>query len=182
MKTNSPGALSQLKYAVVVLCIASGCSVYMEATRPTPVDLAKFTPGESRLSVIEQVGAPVTTTRNEAGNTCDLHLLYLTGYGNTVKVPLAILEGGADFFTLGLAEIILSPTESITRNEKKPVWFCYQKDSLLRVTVARSQGETAAPSPSPGESSPTPSATPSEIATPTPSPIAAPASSGPPLQ
>jgi hypothetical protein len=29
----------------------------------------------------------------------------------------------------------------------QPVWFCYKNDSLLRMTVARAQGETAAPSP-----------------------------------
>jgi hypothetical protein len=155
----------------------------MEATRPTPVDLAKFTPGESRLSVIEQIGAPVTTTENQGGNTCDLHLLYITGYGNVVKVPLAILEGGADFFSLGLAENILSPTESITRNEKKPVWFCYKNDSLSRVTVASSQsGNSAAlppPSVTPSETPASTSPTPAVTATPTASPTPTPAPSGP---
>jgi hypothetical protein len=169
MNKHSYGTLSQLKYLFFVLCIAGGCSVYMEATRPTPVDLAEFTPGESRLSVLEDVGAPVTTTKDHDGNTCDLHLLYITGYGDPVKVPLAILEGAADFFTIGLAEIILSPTESVTRNEKKPVWFCYKNDSLLNVTVASSPSESAtaspAPSATPGETSVSPS--PTASATPT---------------
>jgi hypothetical protein len=178
MKMHSRNTPSWLKYFLFVLCLTSGCSVYMEATRPTPVDLAKFTPGESRLSVLEQVGAPVTTTKDRNGSTCDLELLYITGYGAPVKVPLAILEGAADFFSIGLAEIILSPTESVTRNEKKPVWLCYKNDSLLTVTVASSQSETAAASPSPSatpteasaSASPTASATTTATASPSPTP------------
>jgi hypothetical protein len=162
----------RLHYSVFLLCIAAGCSPYMEATRPTPVDLSQFTPGQSRRSVLEQTDVPVTTTKAADGESCDLHLLYLHGYGTAAKVPIAILEGAADFFSIGLAEIILSPTESLTRNEKKPVWFCFKNDSLTSVTVASSQTETAAGSSSPGvtpiePSEPGTSAA-SPVATPTP--------------
>jgi hypothetical protein len=184
MKVRSRSGLWRLKYLLLVLSIAGGCSVYMEATRPTPVDLAKFTPGESRLLVIGEIGAPVTTTRDHDGNTCDLHLLYITGYGAPVKVPLSVLEGAADFFTAGLAEIVLSPTESITRNEKKPIWFCYKNDSLVSVTVAsaRSEGAAASPTPTalPSAAAPSASPTPSATSTPAPSPSPTPVPSAPP--
>ncbi len=173
MKKHLRNQVSHLRYLVLVLCIVSGCSPYMEATRPTPVDLSTFTPGESRESIIEQTGAPVTTTKDAAGETCDLHLLYTTGYGTAVKVPLAVLEGAADFFSAGLAEIILSPTESITRNEKKRVWFCFKNDSLTTVTVESSKTETADASSSTG-------ATPSDSPmTPTSAPTQAPSTATP---
>ena len=35
----------------------------MEATRPTPTDLEKFHPGDSRTSVEEDLGAPVDTSK-----------------------------------------------------------------------------------------------------------------------
>lgn len=176
MKMHLRSRVSHLRYLVLVLCIVSGCSPYMEVTRPTPVDLAKFTPGQSRLSTLEQTGAPVTTTTDAQGVTCDLHLLYITGYGTPVKVPIAVVETAADFFTLGLAEIIMSPTESLTRNEKKRVWFCFKNDSLSSVTVESSKTETA-------DASSATSATPTEPsanAWPTASPTAAPNASSSP--
>jgi len=182
MKKRHPrDRFSHFRYLVFGLCIAAGCSPYMEVTRPTPVDLAIFTPGQRRLSTLEETGAPVTTTTDAQGATCDLHLLYIAGYGTPVKVPLAILETAADFFTVGLAEIIMSPTESITRNEKKPVWFCFKNDLLTSVTVATAQTETADASSSPGvtpdERSATGTPTASIAATPTVSPSPTPTAS-----
>jgi hypothetical protein len=150
---------SRLRHIVLVLCFVSGCSVYMEATRPTPVDLAKFQPGESRSSVTQELGLPVTTSKGATGTSCDLYLLYTRGYGVAGKAPIAVGELAADVFTIGLAEIVLSPTEAVTRNEKRTVWFCYQNDALVSVTVKSAAAETSTPVPS--ESS-----TPTDLATP----------------
>jgi len=148
----------------------------MEATRPSPVDLAKFHPGDSRTSVEEKLGSPVDTSKGAGGNSCDLYLLYLRGYGTWGKVPIAIVESAADFFTIGLAEIVLSPTEAVTRNERRPVWFCYQNDALLSVTPKSAETATptpATPTPSPASASPSPTGylastpVPSEYPTPT---------------
>ena len=156
---------------LVLLCAISGCSVYMEATRPTPTDLAKFQPGDSRISVEEKLGSPVDTSKGESGDSCDLYLLYLRGYGTAGKVPIAVAESAADFFTLGLAEIVLSPTEAVTRNEKRPVWFCYQNDALVSVTPKSAESATPTPTPetpTPPPSSAIPSPTASLAATPVP--------------
>ena len=161
---------------LVLLCAISGCSVYMEATRPSPIDLEKFRPGDSRTSVMEELGSPVDTSKGAGGDSCDLYLLYLRGYGTAGKVPIAIVESAADFFTIGLAEIVLSPTEAVTRNEKRPVWFCYQNDALLSVTPKSAESGTptpTTPTPSPASASPSPTASlastpvPSESPTPT---------------
>jgi len=153
----------------------------MEATRPTPIDLEKFHPGDSRTSVMEQLGSPVDTSKGSGGDSCDLYLLYLRGYGTAGKVPIAIVESAADFFTIGLAEIVLSPTEAVTRNEKRPVWFCYQNDALLSVTPKSAESGTptpTTPTPSPASASPSPTAslasTPVPSANPTPTGLATP--------
>ena len=178
-----PDVSLRLKYIVLLLCVLSGCSVYMEATRPSPIDLGKFHPGDSRASVTDQLGAPVTSSTGAGGTSCDLYLLYITGYGYGGKVPLAVAEAAADVFTIGLAEIVLSPTESVTRNEKKQVWFCYQNDALLSVTAqsaSASPSPTATPTPSAESANGSPAATlastPVLSASPTPSGLATPAS------
>lgn len=163
----------RLKYVVLVVCVVSGCSVYMESTRPSPVELGKFQPGDSRTAVMEQLGSPVTTSKTADGTSCDLYLLYLRGYGYGGKVPIAIAEAGADVFTIGLAEIVLSPTEAATRNEKKPVWFCYQNDALLSVTPKSAESgtptSTSTPTSTPSPASASPSPTTSIESTPIPS-------------
>ena len=171
----------RLKHIVLVLCLVSGCSVYMESTRPTPINLEKFPPGDSRTTVMEELGSPVTTSKSADGTSCDLYLLYIRGYGYAGKVPIAIAESAADFFTIGLAEIVLSPTEAATKNEKKPVWFCYQNDALLSVTPKSAESVTPAPptpTPSPASASPSPAAslasTPVPFESPTPTNLATP--------
>src|SRR5579862_4413359 len=159
----------RLKNVVLVLCLVSGCSIYMESTRPTPLDLGKFQPGDRRISVMEKLGSPVTTSKGAEGNSCDLYLLYLTGYGIAGKAPIVVGEAAADFFTIGLAEIVLSPTEAATRNEKKPVWFCYQNDALVSVTQKSAETASSTPTPIPSEESTSPSAATSLAATPAPS-------------
>jgi hypothetical protein len=165
----------RLRQILLVLCFVSGCSVYMEATRPTPVDLGKFHPGDSRSSVTEELGSPVTTSKGDGGTSCDLYLLYTKGYGIAGKAPIAVGELAADVFTIGLAEIVLSPTEAATRNEKRTVWFCYQNDALLSVTVKSAGAETStSTTPTPSPASVSSSSTPPLASTPVPSETATP--------
>jgi hypothetical protein len=176
----------RLRHILLVLCFVSGCSVYMEATRPTPVDLGKFHPGDSRSSITEELGSPVTTSKGTDGTICDLYLLYTKGYGVAGKAPIAVGELAADVFTIGLAEIVLSPTEAATRNEKRTVWFCYQNDALLTVTVKSAGAEastSATPTPFPASTSSSPAPSPTSTLVPsggsTPTDLATPVRSNP---
>jgi hypothetical protein len=127
-----------LSFRLAALALAmtalSGCSVYMEATRPTPVDLSQFQPGDTRDSVIQKVGVPLIVSSEADGASCDSYNLYTRGYGAAGKAGIAMLEGAADVFTLGLAEVITTPTEALTKNETHPVTFCYRDSKLARVS------------------------------------------------
>ena len=155
-------------------CLAA-CSVYMETTRPTPVDLNDYQPGILRDAVVEKLGAPDTTAFGSDGTNCDFYKLYTRGYGSAVKFPIVLAETAADVFTLGLAELLTSPTEYMTKNEKHPVQFCYNAQKLVRIVDENTPNASANPNPpSIAASSPTSSATPSAIrsapATATPGP------------
>src|ERR1700730_17358639 len=108
----------------------------MEANRTTPTDLHKFEVGQSRDSVRQRVGAPDDSVIQTDGTSCDSYQLYTKGYGAGGKAGVALLEGAADVLTLGLSEIVLTPTESLTKNEKHSVAFCYSTDKLVRVKRA----------------------------------------------
>jgi hypothetical protein len=127
-------------------CLIAGCSVVMEATRPAPVRLAQFDPGESRDDVVAKLGEPISNTTDADGASCDLYELPLSGYGNWAKAGIAFGEFLADVGTIGIAEVVSTPTEAGTRNKKTPVWFCYRKGLLARVTPKRLEGEDLAAS------------------------------------
>jgi hypothetical protein len=140
----------------------------MEATRPTPVDLAQFHSDETRDEVVERLGSPSGEVTESDSATCDIYQLYTHGYGAGGKVPVALLEGAADVFTLGLAEVVTSPVEYATKNQTHPVTFCYKNGKLLRVgedghqlasitsatTLAPAAQSTAATSDHPGTPTP----------------------------
>jgi hypothetical protein len=125
-------------FGALAMLMLAQCSVYMEATRPTPVDLADFQEGSTRDLILEKLGSPDSTSNESDGASCDFYKLYTKGYGAGGKIPIAVAEGAADFFTLGLAEVVLTPTGGVTKNEKHPVTFCYKDQKLARVSQAQS--------------------------------------------
>ena len=62
------------------------------------------------------------------------------------KAGIAFGEFVADVGTIGIAEVVSTPTEAATRNKLTPVWFCYRKGLLARVTPKRLEGEDLAAS------------------------------------
>jgi hypothetical protein len=124
---------------VFTMTALPGCGVYMEATRPTPVDLAQFTSGQPRDMVREELGTPQGNASEADGAACDFYNLYTHGYGTGGKVGLAFLEGAADVFTLGAAEVVNTPVEGATRNQTHPVTFCYKDGKLARITESGHQ-------------------------------------------
>jgi hypothetical protein len=133
-------------FLITIAGFIAGCSVVMEATRPAPVRLAEFDPGESRDDVVAKLGEPISTTTDADGASCDLYSLPLAGYGNWAKAGIAFGEFLADVGTIGIAEVVSTPTEAATRNKMTPVWFCYRKGLLARVTPKRLEGEDLAAS------------------------------------
>ena len=102
----------------------------MEATRPDPVDITQFAPGEKRISVLAEVGNPVATNADGA-NSCDIYKLYTRGPGSVGKGVIAAGEAVGDVLTLGLSEVLWTPAEAATRNSKHTVLFCYDGNTKL---------------------------------------------------
>src|SRR5436305_14747677 len=99
----------------MLLIVLGGCSPIMEVTRPSPVDLSRFTIGENRIDVIAELGT-ATTNVPDGSQSCDMYKLYTRGPGLAGKAAIAVGEAAADVFTIGLAEILLTPTELATKN------------------------------------------------------------------
>jgi hypothetical protein len=105
-----------MKFAKLVLMAAlvfllGGCSVYMAAHQPTEKNVGLFKPGTPRAFLIAEFGQPVSS---EVRNGQKYEIFRFTqGYSGQAKAGRAFAEGVADVMTLGAAEIITTPVESI---------------------------------------------------------------------
>jgi hypothetical protein len=106
------------------------CSPVMEFNRPDPVDLGQFKVGQEHVQIVKALGPPLTAVK-AGDNSCDVYQLFTHGPESGGKAAIAIGEGIADIFTLGLAEVVFTPTEIITKNAKYPVTMCYGQDDKL---------------------------------------------------
>ncbi len=102
----------------------------MEARRPDPVDLHRYALGQRRIDIISKLGTP-TGTVQDGLNSCDVYKLYTNGIGRAGKGAVILGEAAADFFTLGLAEVVTTPGEAMTKNKLHTVLACYSPDGTL---------------------------------------------------
>ncbi len=105
---------------IVALFIAgvlmSSCSVYMAAHQPEKKNLSVLTAGTPQSLVRAELGHPVWSGK-EAGFDVDVYK-FVQGYSKGSKVARAVGHGVADVFTLGLWEIVGTPTELIANGTK----------------------------------------------------------------
>jgi len=116
--------------AGILMLAATACSPVLEATRPAPTDLSRFTPGQTRNSVVAVLGPPLGQI-TQGGDPCDQYRLYTGAPNALAKGSIAAGEAVADVFTLGLTEIIFTPVEVATRNKQHTVTICYDESGHL---------------------------------------------------
>jgi hypothetical protein len=127
-----------LTLAGTLMLAATACSPVLEATRPAPTRLGQFTPGETRQQVVSTIGAPNSQNKDGDAHSCDNYHLYITGIDAGGRAGIATVEVISDVFTLGIAELAMTPMEIVTRDKQHGVNFCYDaEDKLLWV---RDQG------------------------------------------
>ena len=134
----------------VLLIGSSACSVYMAANQPREKDLTVLAPGTHRGRVIAELGAPVWTGEKD-GNKVDV-FTFKDGYSTANRAARAVFHGVSDFFTLGLWEVIGTPTEAIFDGKDMKVEIAYGPDD--RVVKTTDLIETAAPAKKPEGSDP----------------------------
>ena len=100
--------------ATIAIIIASafasgGCAVYMAAHQPDAKVLNVLSVGQPRARLIAELGPPVSS-HTEGGVKTDI-FSFTQGYSGGAKAGRAILHGAADVATLGLWEVVGTPTE-----------------------------------------------------------------------
>lgn len=117
---------------VLLLLTNSGCSVYMAAKQPEAKDLSVLKAGTHRGRVIAELGIPVWSGDKD-GEKTDV-FVFKHGYGAAARTGRAVFHGTADVFTLGLWEVISTPTEAYFSGSELKVEVTYDKKDLVQST------------------------------------------------
>lgn len=128
-----------------VISLNAGCSAVMATKQPTKKDLSVFNKGVDRGLIIAEIGAPITSEYKN-GKRYEIYT-FMQGYSTANKVSRAVWHGAADIATLGLWEIIGTPTESAFNGKKTSYEMIFDADDRLEsyrlLTMTQYKKDTA---------------------------------------
>ena len=115
----------------IVLCLSTGCSVFMAAAGKREPNLGMIVIGSHRSEIELQLGSPRSSVTSEDS-------LYRTDtyeyeLGNEPSAGRAVAHGVMDLLTLGLWEIIGTPVEAFHGEKHEMVITYNQQDRVAGI-------------------------------------------------
>lgn len=116
--------------------LISGCSVFMAANQPNKKDIDLFKTGTPRVMLIAEFGPPFATEMKD-GKKVEI-FKFTQGYSTGARAGRAFVHGVADVMTLGLWEIVGTPTESIFSGDEVAFEVSYdENDRVEKIVVLK---------------------------------------------
>ena len=113
-----------------------GCSVFMAAKQPGAKDLDLLKVGTSRSMLLAEFGLP-TVSEVRDGKKSEI-FKFVQGYSSGAKAGRAFFHGAADVVTLGLWEVVGTPTEAVFSGDEMAYEIRYDDtDRIDQVTVLK---------------------------------------------
>ena len=132
--------MNRLRFPLILGLLAAvgslsqaGCAVFMAAQQPSKKDLSVLLEGTPRSQLLAELGQPVTTEIRD-GKKVDL-FSFTQGYSKPAKAGRALFHGAADVFTLGLWEVVGTPTEAVFNGTKMSYEVTYDQDDKIEKIV-----------------------------------------------
>ncbi|MBQ5766900.1 MAG: hypothetical protein IIV95_05700 [Burkholderiaceae bacterium] len=122
--------MKKLIVACFLTCMLTGCSVFMAAKQPDKKNVNLFKLGTPRVQLLAEFGHPLAQDTDAKGRTCEV-FAFVQGYAVASKVGRAALHGVADVFTLGLWEVVGTPTEAAFSGDRVAYQVCYDKSNKV---------------------------------------------------
>ena len=111
----------------------SGCSVFMAAKQPEKKDIDLLQEGVTRTQLISEFGAPVISEYKN-GKRFEI-FKFVQGYSTGVKAGRAFLHGAANVATLGLWELVGTPTEITFSGDDMAFQVQYDESDVVEEVV-----------------------------------------------
>lgn len=107
------------------------CSVVQATNSPNAKDLSVLDFGTNRFLVLAELGQPIATELDEAGNKIDI-FKFTQGHHGAAKAGKGLVYGVLAVGTLGLSEIITSPLEgAIGNGSEMQIKVNYSSNNLV---------------------------------------------------
>ena len=114
----------------IMLCIClNGCSVFMAAKQPDKKPVELFKVGTPRSMLLAEFGLPIVSEEKD-GKKHEI-FSFTQGYSAGAKAGRAVFHGAADVLTLGIWEVIGTPTEGVFDGTKMAYEVSYDKDDRI---------------------------------------------------
>jgi hypothetical protein len=124
--------LSALLFTLLIP--VSGCSVFMAAKQPEKKDIGLFKVGISRVTLISEFGPPVIS---EYKDDKKIEIFkFVQGYSTGAKAGRAFFHGAASVVTLGLWELVGTPTEITFNGDEMAYLVKYDENDLVDEVIA----------------------------------------------
>lgn len=119
---------------IIASVVLSGCAVVMAAKQPDYKNVDLFKVGTPRGALLGEFGHPTASDAKPDGTKCDT-FSFTQGYSGGAKAGRAFAHGIADLLTLGLWEVIGTPTEAIFSGSTVGYQACYDKEDRVQTVI-----------------------------------------------
>lgn len=130
-----------LMTALLIAMATPGCSIYKAATAPPPVAVDNIKAGSTRAEAMAVFGLPKNTDLTQSNDRTDVYE-FVDGNSDASKLRI-IPYIGADFFTVGLAELVLWPMEiALLQGSEGRAVVTYDQDNRVKTIMVTKRDGT----------------------------------------
>lgn len=128
-------SLGRLSVYLIAAIFCSGCSVFMAAKQPDKKNIELFKVGTPRSMLLAEFGLPTAAETRDDGKKYEIYS-FTQGYSTGAKAGRAVFHGAADVLTLGIWEVIGTPTEGAFDGDAMAYEVRYDTDNKIDQIVA----------------------------------------------
>lgn len=116
-------------WPILLSLLLNGCSVFMAAKQPEKRDIDLLQPGTTRAQLVSEFGAPVVSEFKD-GKRYEI-FKFVQGYSTGAKAGRAFFHGAANVVTLGLWELVGTPTEITFSGDEMAFQVKYDENDVV---------------------------------------------------
>lgn len=116
--------------ALCLIAASSGCSLFLETSRPEYTDVSAVHQGMARADVSAAMGKPVQTYQKD-GKDVEVFQVDPDGRLAGTKVAVNTFNAAADIFTLGMWEVVATPAELLSQHKLTNYVVTYSTDQKV---------------------------------------------------